>query len=149
MLISLGSTGASPASSAATASAHTFAWAFAANADFTAVTGQRIKGRELIGKGHTEILSTVFRGTRNRAHVNDIVFLRADIALVDVTFCLEPMTDKPWLPPFSSCGIVATKEQGAWSIAAFRNLVPFDRPLAGAIDRETLEASRRAVPGAH
>jgi uncharacterized protein (TIGR02246 family) len=118
---------------------------FAANADFTAVTGQRIKGRDLIGKGHAEILSTVFRGTRNSARINDIVFLRPDIALVDVTFRIEPMPDKPWLPPYSSCGIVATKENGAWSIAAFRNMVPFDRPLAGPLDRQTLEASRRAV----
>ncbi len=118
---------------------------FAVNADFTAVTGQRIKGRDLIGKGHAEILSTVFRGTRNSGRVNDIVFLRPDVALVDVTFRIDPMADKPWLPPYSSCGIVATKENGAWSIAALRNMVPFDRPVAGPLDRQTLDASRRAA----
>jgi uncharacterized protein (TIGR02246 family) len=115
---------------------------FAENADFTAVTGARIKGRDLIGRGHAEILSTVFRGTRNSAVVNDITFLRPDVAVADVTFHIEPMAGKPWLPPSSSCGIVATSEHGDWSIAVFRNLVPFDRPIAGPLDRQALEASR-------
>jgi len=122
---------------------------FAENADFTAVTGARIKGRDLIGRGHVEILATVFRGTHNSAVVNDITFLRPDVAAADVTFRLEPMRDKPWLPPYSSCGITATKENGVWSIAVFRNLVPFGRPVAGPLDREVLEASRTAAGMSH
>jgi uncharacterized protein (TIGR02246 family) len=124
---------------------HACAKPFAENADFTAVTGARIKGRDLIGRGHVEILSTIFRGTRNTAIVNDITFLRPDVAAADVTFRLDPMADKPWLPPYSSCGIVATKENGTWSIAVFRNLVPFGRPVAGPLDREVLDASRAAA----
>jgi uncharacterized protein (TIGR02246 family) len=118
---------------------------FAEDADFTAVTGARCKGREMIGRGHAEILASVFRGTRNSAVVNDIQFLRPDVAVADVTFRLEPTVDKPWLPPYSSCGMVATRENGTWSIAAFRNLVPFARPVAGPLDREVLEASRAAA----
>jgi uncharacterized protein (TIGR02246 family) len=122
---------------------------FSENAEFTAVTGARIKGRDLIGRGHVEILSTVFRGTRNSAVVNDITFLRPDVAAADVTFRIEPMADKPWLPPYSSCGIVTTKENGVWSIAVFRNLVPFGRPVAGPLDREAWETSRSAVGVTH
>jgi len=118
---------------------------FAENADFTAVTGQRIKGRDMIGRGHAEILSTIFRGTRNSAVVNDITFLRPDVAVADVTFRIEPMADKPWLPPYSSCGMVATKENGIWAIAVFRNLVPYDRPIAGPLDREAMNASKIAA----
>jgi uncharacterized protein (TIGR02246 family) len=112
---------------------------FTENADFTAVTGARAKGRDLIARGHTEILSTVFRHTRNSATVNDLYFLRPDVAVADVTFRIEPMPDKPWLPPFSSCGLVAVKDDGRWAIAVFRNLVPFGRPVAGPLDRELLE----------
>ena len=36
---------------------------FAENADFTAVTGTRARSRDLIARGHAEILSTVFHGT--------------------------------------------------------------------------------------
>jgi uncharacterized protein (TIGR02246 family) len=107
---------------------------FAEDADFTAVTGARCKGRDLIARGHTEILSTVFRGTRNSGIVNDITFLRPDVAAVDVTFRLDP-----------TCGMVATKENGVWSIAVFRNMVPFVRPVAGPLDQEILNASRSAA----
>jgi uncharacterized protein (TIGR02246 family) len=118
---------------------------FTPNADFTAVTGARARGRDLIARGHAEILSTVFRGTVLTAAVNDIVFLRPDVAAADVTFRITPMPDKPWLPPYSSCGLVATKENGAWSIALFRNLVPYGRPAAGPLDRELTDASRAAT----
>ena len=118
---------------------------FAQNADFTAVTGARAVGRDLIARGHAEILSTVFRGTVLTATVNDIAFLRTDVAAADVTFRIAPMPDKPWLPPYSSCGLVATKEYGSWSIALFRNLVPYGRPTAGALDCELIDASRAAA----
>jgi uncharacterized protein (TIGR02246 family) len=120
---------------------------FRVDADFTAVNGLRAKGRDLIAKGHDEILSTVFRGTQNSAEVNDITFLRPDVASADVTFRIQPMPDKPWLPRYSSCGIIATRENGAWSIAVFRNMVPFERPLAGPLDRELLARSQAARHG--
>jgi uncharacterized protein (TIGR02246 family) len=117
---------------------------FAPNADFTAVTGARARGRALIARGHAEILSTVFRGTVMTATVNDIAFLRPDIATADVTFRIAPIPEKPWLPPYTSCGLVATREHGSWSIAVFRNLVPHGRPAGGALDRELTQASRAA-----
>jgi hypothetical protein len=64
------------------------------------------------------------------------------VAVADVTFRLEPMADKPWIPPYSSCGMVATKDNGVWTIAVFRNLVPFGRPIAGPLERDALEAAR-------
>lgn len=107
---------------------------FAGNADFTAVTGLRARGRDEIARGHVEILATVFRGTHMTATVNDITFLRPDVAAADITIRMQPMQDKPWLPDHASCGIVATKEDGAWAIALFRNMVPFGRPISGAYE---------------
>jgi len=79
------------------------------------------------------------------ATVNDIAFLHPDVAAADVTFRIAPMPDKPWLPAYTSCGLVATREHGSWSIALFRNLVPFGRPATGPLDRELTDASRAAA----
>jgi hypothetical protein len=103
----------------------------------------------MIARSHNDILSTVFKGTRNHAEVNDITFLRPDVAVVDVTFRIAPMADKPWLPPNTTCGIVATHERGGWQIAALRNMVPFERPVGGALDPASLRESRAALETAH
>ncbi|HUI56064.1 MAG TPA: hypothetical protein VLY04_13905 [Bryobacteraceae bacterium] len=52
---------------------------------------------------------------------------------------------EPPLPgvTYTSAGAVVVKEHGEWSIAVFRNMVPFERPTAGPLDRELLVASRR------
>lgn len=115
---------------------------FAEDADFIALTGQHGKSRETIGKVHDEILATIFKGTRNTATVNGIRFLRPDVASVDVTFRILPMEDKPWIPPYSTCGLVATKDDGRWSIAVLRNMVPFERPVGGTLDGEFMRAAK-------
>ena len=66
---------------------------FSSAADFTAVNGTRVRGKEDIGRGHAEILSTIFRGTRLSGTVNTIEFLRTDVAAVDVTLRLTPPTE--------------------------------------------------------
>jgi uncharacterized protein (TIGR02246 family) len=121
--------------------------AFAADADFTNVMGLRAHGRELIARGHDEILATVFRGTRLAAAINQIRYLRPDVAVVDATLTLRGADGAPFvmLPAGqSSVGLVATREAGRWAIAVLRNMIPFARPAAGAVER-SLEASSTAV----
>jgi hypothetical protein len=84
----------------------------------------------MIAKGHNEILSTLYRGSQNSAVVESIRFLRADVALADVSFRFVG-EQRPFGLERTSCGMVCTKENGSWSIAAFRNMVPFARPAAG------------------
>jgi uncharacterized protein (TIGR02246 family) len=48
----------------------------ASDADVTAITGLKAHGRDLIARGHAEILSTIFRGTRLTAAVESIRFIR-------------------------------------------------------------------------
>jgi uncharacterized protein (TIGR02246 family) len=62
------------------------AHAFAADADFTAITGLKARGRDIIAKSHDEILSTVYRGSVNSAKVESIRFPRPDVAVAGVTF---------------------------------------------------------------
>jgi uncharacterized protein (TIGR02246 family) len=114
---------------------------FSETADFTAVNGTRARGRDEIGRGHAEILSTIFSGTKLIGTVNSIEFLRPDVAVVDVTLRLTPAKEPSWIPKYTSCGITATKDEGKWMISVFRNMVPFIRPLAGALDRELFERS--------
>ena len=108
---------------------------FAADADFTAITGLRIRGRDMIAKGHDEILSTIYRGSQNSATVESIRFLRPDVAMVDVTFRFVGAL-RPFGLEGSSCGLACTKEGGTWSIAVFRNMIPFSRPAAGPLEKE-------------
>lgn len=111
---------------------------FAEDADFVAVTGLKAHGRDLIARGHAEILSTVFRGTQLSATVESIRFVRGDVAVADVTMRLRYEDGRPFMPGqypgYSSAGLVVAKDGGRWSIIAFRNLVPFGRPAAGPLE---------------
>jgi uncharacterized protein (TIGR02246 family) len=112
--------------------------AFAPDADFTNVMGLRAHGRDVIARGHDEILATVFRATQLDSTINQIRYLRPDVAVVDVTLTLRTADGQPFamLPAGqSSAGLVATRESGTWTIAVFRNMIPFARPAAGAVER--------------
>jgi uncharacterized protein (TIGR02246 family) len=116
---------------------------FAEDGDFVAVTGLKAHGRDLIARGHAEILSTVFRGTQLSATVESIRFVRADVAVADVTMRVRYEDGRPFMPGqypgYSSAGLVVAKDAGRWSIIAFRNLVPFGRPAAGPLERAMRE----------
>jgi len=111
--------------------------AFAADADFTNVMGLHARGRDVIARGHDEILATVFRGTRLEAAINQIRYLRPDVAAMDVTLTLRGADGQPFamLPGGSSAGVVATRDSATWAIAVFRNMIPFVRPAAGPVER--------------
>jgi len=123
---------------------------FAADAEFVNIMGLRARGRELIGRGHAEILSTIFRGTRMSATVESIRFLRPDVATVEATLKLQTDDGRPFTlgryPGYSSAGLVATKEGNTWSIAVFRNMIPFERPAAGPLEQTMMGAHPKQGP---
>ena len=106
---------------------------FADDADFTAITGLRAQGRDLIGRGHAEILTPIYRGS---AHVNSFKFLRPDVAAADMT--LRFVKGQPFALEQTWRGLVATKEGDTCSIAVFRDMVPFERQAAGPLERERM-----------
>lgn len=127
------------------ASGGTLAQAFATDADFTNVMGLHAKGRDLIARGHDEILATVFRHTRLTTTIDRVRFLRSDVAVVDATLTLAHADGRPFeMGPggYSKAELVATKEQDTWSIAVFRNMIPFVRPLAGPLERSIADPQR-------
>ena len=116
-----------------------FARPFADDADFTAITGLQARGRDLIARGHDEILSTIYRGTKNSANIEWIRFVRPDvaIALVRLTLRYDNGEAFPMRPALAS--MVVTRENGTWMIRSFHNMIPFERPPAGPLERERLQ----------
>jgi uncharacterized protein (TIGR02246 family) len=109
---------------------------FAPDAEFINIMGLRVHGRDLIARGHDELFETVFFGTRLSGGVETVRFLRSDVAYADGIFNLQNSDGTPHhmleraLPAF-----IAVKEGGAWSIVIFRNMIPFQRPSAGPLER--------------
>ena len=115
---------------------------FTQEADFTAITGLHGRGREVIARGHDEILSTIYRGTKLSSSVELVDFLRPDVALINAKFFLTK-NGQTFFPgvTHTSCGIIALRNEGAWQLVAFRNMVPFVRPAAGPVEHELAQAS--------
>lgn len=124
------------------ADATTLASIFTQDADFTAITDLHTRGRDVIARGHDEILTTIYRGTTLASEVDLVDFLRPDVALVNAKFFLR-RNGQSFFPgvTHTSCGMVALRNDGAWQIAVFRNMVPFVRPVAGPLERELTQAT--------
>jgi uncharacterized protein (TIGR02246 family) len=127
-----------------TASGAVLASPFALDAEFINIMGLRVRGRDLIARGHDELFETVFFGTRLAGGVESVRFLRPDVAYADGVLTLQNSDGSPHnmldraLPAF-----IAVKEGGAWSIAIFRNMIPFERPPAGPLERSLGARPRR------
>jgi uncharacterized protein (TIGR02246 family) len=98
-----------------------FAAPFAADADYVVVNGMKIKGREEIEKGHTQILTTMYKDSRNIATVKSIRFLRPDVAVVHIEWNLEHSAGGEKRNDRAINSWVVTKDKGKWSIASFQN----------------------------
>jgi uncharacterized protein (TIGR02246 family) len=61
-----------------------YASAFADDADFTSVRLDRPHSRAEIAAGHDAIFATIYKGTRLRAEVDRIRFVRPDVVVLDV-----------------------------------------------------------------
>jgi uncharacterized protein (TIGR02246 family) len=98
-----------------------FAAPFALDADYVVVNGMKLKGREGIETGHTQIFTTIYKDSHNVATVKGIRFLRPDVAVVHVEWNLEFSMGGEKRKGQAMNTMVMTKEGGKWSIAAFQN----------------------------
>lgn len=95
---------------------------FAEDADYVVINGMKIKGRDAIAKGHQGIFDTIYKNTVMTLNVEQIRFLRSDVAVVHVKGELsykeaESLNRKG----FARMTLVMTKTEGKWEIAAFQN----------------------------
>jgi uncharacterized protein (TIGR02246 family) len=98
-----------------------FAAPFAADADYVVVNGMRLKGREDIEKGHTQIFTTIYKESHNVATVKGVRYLRPDVAVVHVEWNLEFSMGGEKRKATAMNTMIMTKDSGKWSIAAFHN----------------------------
>jgi uncharacterized protein (TIGR02246 family) len=98
-----------------------FAAPFAADADYVVVNGMKLKGREAIEKGHTEIFATIYKDSHNVGAVKSVRFLRPDVAVVHVEWNLEFRTGGETAKAHAISTMVMTKEGDKWSVAVFQN----------------------------
>jgi uncharacterized protein (TIGR02246 family) len=98
-----------------------FAAPFATDADYVVVNGMKIKGREDIEKGHTQIFTTIYKESHNVGTVRSVRFLRPDVAVVHVEWNLEFSMGGEKRKALAMNTMVMTKDSGKWSIAAFHN----------------------------
>jgi uncharacterized protein (TIGR02246 family) len=102
-----------------TKSGATFAKAFAEDADYVIINGNYIKGRAVIESAHQQIFDTIYKDTTIALTVQQIRFLRPDVAVVHVkgqrTSPVKELAQEAMLTLF------VTKEKQGWTIAAFQN----------------------------
>ncbi len=98
-----------------------FAAPFATDADYVIVNGMKIKGREEIEKGHTQIFTTIYKDSHNVGTVKSVRFLRPDVAVVHVEWNLEFSMGGEKRKAQAINTMIMTKDSGKWSIAAFHN----------------------------
>ncbi len=109
--------------------AKAFSARFAADGSFTNVLGIVAYGREIFELRHSEIFSTIYKGSVLRQSIGMVRFIRPDVAVVDVDAAL---TGYARLPPGVQAGsdgllraklqLVLTREDDGWWIAAFHNV---------------------------
>ena len=114
------------------------------DADFINIMGLKGHGRDQIARGHDEILSTIFRHMRIGSTVQSIRLIRPDVAVADVTFTPQTQGKGPFMFAKSSAGLVVTKEGDSWSNVTFRNMIPFERPAAGPMERALIENAAKS-----
>jgi uncharacterized protein (TIGR02246 family) len=96
-----------------------FAKSFAEDADYVIINGNYIKGRAVIESTHQRIFDTVFKDTTLSLTVQQIRFVRPDVAVVHVKGRRE--SPKEELKQGAMLTLFMTKEKQGWTIAAFQN----------------------------
>ena len=104
-----------------TKSASLYVKPFAADADFVIMNGSQYKGREAIEKGHQRIFDTIFKNSTLSTSVEQIRFLRPDVAVVHVSGHNKTRQGEETREFDLIVTLVMAKDQGEWKIVAFQN----------------------------
>src|ERR1700752_1050108 len=102
-----------------TKSGAVFAKPFAEDADYVVINGNYIKGRAVIESQHQRIFDTIFKDTTLKLTVQQIRFLRPDVAVVHVKG--NRGSSNSDLIQDAMLTLFMTKEKQGWTIAAFQN----------------------------
>ena len=98
-----------------------FAKPFAEDADYVIINGMKIKGRTAIDKGHQAIFETIYKNSSLSYTVEQIRFLRPDVAVVHVLAALKVTQGDTTQTSNARITLVMSKNNEKWEIAAFQN----------------------------
>lgn len=98
-----------------------FAKPFAEDADYVVINGMYIKGRTVIAEAHQRIFDTVYKNSTLAYAVEQIRFLRPDVAVVHVSGLLKVTQGDSTQEGNARITLVLTKNNDKWEIAAFQN----------------------------
>jgi uncharacterized protein (TIGR02246 family) len=113
-------------------SGETFAAVFTEEGDLVAFDGTHFKGREEIVPFHQELFDKWMKGTRLVGQLKAVRFLSSDVALMHaVGSTVMPGKTEPSPERDSIQTLVAVRQGGEWSLAAFQNTRI--RPIGNAI----------------
>ena len=103
-----------------------YARPFVEDADYRVVWGFKVEGRHAIAEGHQQIFDNQYHNTQIEMNIEQIRFLRSDVAHVETTNHLHNVE-----LPFekSIAALILMKENDQWRIATFNNagILPQER----------------------
>jgi uncharacterized protein (TIGR02246 family) len=97
--------------------AEAFGTSFAEDVDYIVINGAFIKGRAGVNAGHAHLFSTIYKGSHLTATVEDIRFVRPDVAVARVRTLNQHAQGE--INGRSSW--VMAKDGGKWEVVAFQN----------------------------
>lgn len=97
-----------------------FARSFAADADYVVVNGRHLKGRPAIDAAHQQIFDTFFKDHDVATTIEQIRFLRPDVAVAHVFAERYPKAERNSAAK-GRLTLIFVKNGGGWEIAAFQN----------------------------
>ena len=113
-------------------SGEAFAAVFTHDGDLVAFDGTQFKGREEIAPFHQQLFDKWMKGTRLVGQAEDVRFLRPGVAVMHaVGGTLMPGKTEPSPERDSIQTLVAVRQGGEWSLAAFQNTRI--RPIGNAV----------------
>ncbi len=98
-----------------------FAKPFAENADYVVINGMYLQGKTAIAKGHQGIFDSFYKETNIKTEVQNIRYIRPDIAIVHFTSHLTGTSNGQNLDGKGLITITVDKSNGSWQIDAFQN----------------------------
>ena len=108
-----------------------FASHFTDDASFIHIYGGQIDGRIAIEGLHRQIFDTVYKGSRNNYTLQDIRFVRPDVAIALIRAHLKFYERGEAREIQARPTMVAVMENGKWQVAAFQNTRISEMPAAG------------------
>ena len=95
---------------------------FTDDADFTVWFGLHLDGRKEIAEGHQWVFDTVYTNTRYEFEVNDLKFVKPDIAVVDLNASIiEPGGELPTEPHTLPVAVLQNIDNN-WKVVMFHNM---------------------------